>query len=105
MKLITKKMAVLVLQAFTVAGILVGLAGVICLFDEMTDIYMLRGVLYTMQPDEQLSVLQGETNELIEDTLEYGIVAGFALAASFLTGLASMILTCFIKTPHSRHEG
>ena len=43
MKLITKKMAVLVLQAFTVAGILVGLAGVICLFDEMTDIYMLRG--------------------------------------------------------------
>ena len=47
MKLITKKMAVLVLQAFTVAGILVGL----------------------------------------------------------LTGLASMILTCFIKTPHSRHEG
>ncbi len=99
MNFITKKSVLLFLQIITVAGILTGLTGGLCLLDEMTDIYMLRGVLYTMQPDEQLAVLQGETNELIEDSLEYGIVAGFALAASFLTGLASMILTSFIKTP------
>lgn len=97
MNFITKKTVLLFLQSITVAGILTGLAGGLCLLDEMTDIHMLNGVLYTMQPNEQLAVLQEETNELMDDGLKYGIVAGLALSVSFIAGLAAFVLSCFIK--------
>lgn len=98
MKLLTKKNASLVLQMLTVAGVLVGLGAVFCLLWEMTDIYMLNGVLYTMQPEEQIRVLREAFDELRDDGIEYGMVAGLALAVAAISGVASFIVTCLVKT-------
>ena len=98
MKLLTKKNAALVLQLLTVAGVLIGMGAGFCLLWEITDIYMLDGVLYTMQPGERFKAMHDAVHELIDDSIVYCIVAAFALAISFITGVASFILTCFLKT-------
>lgn len=98
MKLLTKKNAALVLQLLTVGGILTGMGAGFCLLWEITDIAMLDGVLYTMQPDEQIRVLREAFDELEDDGIEYGLIAAAALVASAFSGAASFILTCFIKT-------
>ncbi len=98
MKFLTKKNAALVLQLLTVAGILIGMGAGFCLLWEITDIYMLNGVLYTMQPEEQIRVLREAFDELRDDGIEYGLVAAAALAVSAISSMASFILTCLIKT-------
>lgn len=98
MKLLTKKNALLGLQILTVFGILVGLVAGLLIVNEMTDVYMLDGVLYTIQPEEQFEVLHNAVDELIDDSIVYSIIAAFALATSLITGVAAFILTCFIKT-------
>ena len=98
MQLLTKKNALLGLQILTVFGILVGLVAGLLIVNEMTDVYMLDGVLYTMQPGEQFKAMHDAVHELIDDSIVYCIVAAFALAISFITGAASFILTCFLKT-------
>ena len=98
MQLLTKKNALLGLQILTVFGILVGLVAGLLIVNEMTDVYMLDGVLYTMQPEEQFKAMHDAVDELIDDSIAYSIVAAFALATSFITGVASFIMTCFIKT-------
>ena len=101
MKFLTKKNAVLVLQLLTVTGILIGIGAGGGLLWEITDIYMLNGVLYTMQPEEQIRVLREAFDELTDDGIEYGLVAAAALLVSAISGAASFILTCFIKaSPH-----
>ena len=97
MKLLTKKNAALVLQLLTVACVLIGMGAGFCLLWEITDIYMLDGVLYTMQPEEQIRVLREAFDELTDDGIEYGLVAAAALVVSAISGAASFILTCFIK--------
>ena len=97
MKFLTKKNAVLVLQVLTVTGILIGIGAGVGLLWEITDIYMLNGVLYTMQPEEQIRVLREAFDELTDDGIEYGLVAAAALVVSAISGAASFILTCFIK--------
>lgn len=97
-KFITKKNISQVLQLLTITGVLVGMSTGFCLLWEITDIDMLNGVLYTMQPDEQIRVLLEAFDELTDDGIEYGLVAGLALAVSAISGVASFILTCFIKT-------
>ena len=97
MKFLTKKNAVLVLQLLTVTGILIGIGAGVGLLWEITDIYMLNGVLYTMQPEEQIRVLREAFDELTDDGIEYGLVAAAALVVSAISGAASFILTCFIK--------
>ena len=97
MKFLTKKNAVLVLQVLTVTGILIGIGAVVGLLWEITDIYMLNGILYTMQPEEQIRVLREAFDELTDDGIEYGLVAAAALVVSAISGAASFILTCFIK--------
>lgn len=42
-------------------------------------------------------MLHDTVHEVIDDSLEYSIVAAVALAVSFITGTAAFILTCFIK--------
>ena len=98
MQLLTKKNALLGLQILTVFGILVGLVAGLLIVNEMTDIYMLDRVLYTMQTEEQFEVLHNAVDELIDDSIVYSIIAAFALATSLITGVAAFILTCFIKT-------
>lgn len=98
MQLLTKKNALLGLQILTVFGILVGLVAGLLIVNEMTDVYMLDGVLYTMQQEEQFEVLHNAVDELIDDSIVYSIIAAFALATSLITGVAAFILTCFIKT-------
>ncbi|MBO5683389.1 MAG: hypothetical protein J6R92_00430 [Akkermansia sp.] len=98
MKLLTKKNAALVLQLLTVAGVLIGMGAGLLIVNEMTDVYMLDGVLYTMQPGEQFKAMHDAVHELIDDSIVYCIVAAFALTISFITGVASFILTCFLKT-------
>lgn len=97
MKLVTKKNTVLALQLFTAFGILVGMGAGLLIINELTDVYMLNGILYTMSPEEQFKVLHDTVHEVIDDSLEYSIVAAVALAVSFITGTAAFILTCFIK--------
>ena len=97
MKFLTKKNAVLVLQLLTVTGILIGIGAGVGLLWEITDIDMLNGVLYTMQPEEQIQVLREAFDELTDDGIEYGLVAAAALVVSAISGAASFILTCFIK--------
>ncbi len=98
MQLLTKKNALLGLQILTVFGILVGLVAGLLIVNEMTDVYMLDGVLYTMQQEEQFEVMHNAVDELIDDSIVYSIIAAFALATSLITGVAAFILTCFIKT-------
>ena len=76
----------------------VGLGAGFYLLWEITDIAMLDGVLYTMQPEEQLRVLLEAFDELEDDGIEYGLVAAAALPVSSISGVASFILTRFIKT-------
>lgn len=102
LKFITKKNISLVLQLLTIAGVLVGMVAGFCLLWEITDIAMLNGVLYTMQPDEQIRVLLEAYDELTDDGIECGLVAGMALAVSAISGPAAFILTCFIKTSAER---
>lgn len=98
MQLLTKKNVLLILQMLTVVGIFIGLFAGLFIVNEMTDVYMLDGVLYTMQPEEQFKAMHDEVHELIDDSIVYSIIAAFALATSFITGVASFIMTCFIKT-------
>lgn len=98
MQLLTKKNVLLVLQMLIVVSILIGLVAGLLIVNEMTDVYMLDGVLYTMQPGEQFKAMHDAVDELIDDSIVYCIVAAFALAISFIIGVASFILTCFLKT-------
>lgn len=97
MKLLTKKSVSLVLQMLTVAGVFVGMVAGLHIVKEMIDVYMLDCV-YTMQPEEQFKAMHDAVHELIDDSSAYSITAAFSLAASFITGVASFIFTCFIKT-------
>ena len=98
MQLLTKKNALLGLQILTVFGILVGLVAGLLIVNEMTDVYMLDGVLYTMSQEVQFKAMHDAVDELIDDSIVYSIIAAFALATSLITGVASFILTCFLKT-------
>ena len=98
MKLLTKKNVSLVLQMLTIAGIFVGMVAGLLIVNEMTDVYMLDGVLYTMQKEEQFKAMHDAVSKLIDDSIVYSIVAAFSLAASFIAGVVSFILTCFMKT-------
>ena len=98
MQLLTKKNALLGLQILTVFGILVGLVAGLLIVNEMTDVYMLDGVLYTMSQEEQFKAMHDAVDELIDDSIVYSIIAAFALATSLITGVAAFILTCFINT-------
>ncbi len=98
MNFFTKKRIAILLQVVTLVSILVALASGICLLMEMLDLYMLDGVLYSMQPDEQLLALHEEMDDMLEDGIVCGVVAGVAMVVSFITGLAATILTGFIKT-------
>lgn len=98
MKWLTRKRVSLLLQALSIAGVFVGMIAGFCLLWEITDIAMLDGILYTMQPDEQLRILHDAADQLVDDGIEYGLVAGAALLLSAISGTASFILTCFIKT-------
>lgn len=98
MNFFTKKRIAILLQVVTLVSILVALASGICLLWEMLDLYMLDGVLYSMQPDEQLLALHEEMDDMLEDGIVCGVVAGVAMGVSFITGLAATILTGFIKT-------
>ena len=98
MQLLTKKNVLLVLQMLTVAGILIGLVAGLLIVNEMTDVYMLDGVLYTMSQEEQFKAMHDAVDELVDDSIVYSIIAAFALATSLITGVAAFILTCFIKT-------
>ena len=98
MKLLTKKNVSLVLQMLTVAGVFVGMVAGLHIVKEIIDVYMLDCVLYTIQQEEQFKAMHDAVHELIDDSSAYSITAAFSLAASFITGVASFILTCFIKT-------
>lgn len=97
MKLLTKKSALIVMLLLTLAGVLTALAAGACLLWEMKDVYMLDGVMYTMQPQEQLRVLLEVVDELADDGIECGVVAAVALTVSMLSSLVATVLACLIK--------
>ena len=98
MKIFNKKRVAILLQAVTLTGILVAFASGICLLWEMLDLYMLDSILYSMQPDEQLLALHEEVDDMLEDGIACGVVAGVAMVVSFISGLVATVLTGLIKT-------
>ena len=97
MTILTRKNTLIVLQLLTVSGIIVGLVAGCCLLWEMTDVYMLNGRIYTVPVEQQAAVWQHAVAELLDDGIEYGIVAAVSLGVSVLTGVAATVLACFIK--------
>lgn len=98
MKLLTRKSALIALQALTAIGIIAGLACGFCLLWEMSEIYVLQGRLCTMSPENALPVLRDEVDDLLEDGIEYGVAAGVSLCLSLLTSVAAAVLACFVPS-------
>lgn len=97
MKILTRKNILIALLVLTVVGILVGMVCGFCLLWELTDLYMFMGNMYTIPPDAQLAGLREEAHDVVDSSIEYGLVAAFALLAAFICGVAATVLAFFIK--------